>query len=37
MLNWKEIPDWQLQTYISVVDVGFQWRLAAPSTEDKKR
>ena len=37
MLNWKEIPDWQLQTYISVVDVGFLWRLAAPSTEDKKR
>ena len=37
MLNWKEIPDWQMQTYISVVVVGFLWRLAAPSTEDKKR
>ena len=37
MLNCKEIPDWQLQTYISIVDMGFLWRLAAPSTEDREK
>ena len=37
MLNWKETPDWQLQTYISIVDMGCLWRLAAPSTEDRKK
>ena len=37
MLNWKETPDWQLQTYISIVDMGFLWRLKAPSTEDSEK
>ena len=36
-LNWKEIPDWQLQTYISIVDMGFLWRLAPPSSEDREK
>ena len=37
MLNCKEIHDWQLQTHISIVDMGFLWRLAAPSTEDREK
>ena len=37
MLNWKETTDWQLQTYISIVDMGFLWKLAAPFTEEKKK
>ena len=37
MLNWKETPDWQLQTYISIKDMGFLRRLAAPSTEHRER
>ena len=37
MLNWKEIPDWQLETYTSVVGMGFLWSLAAPSTEDREK
>ena len=37
MLNWKETPDWQLQIHISIVGIGFLWRLAAPSTEDREK
>ena len=36
MLNWKETPDCQLRTYISIVGRGFLWRLAALSTEDRE-
>ena len=32
MLHWKETPDWQLRTYISIL-----WRFAAPLTEDRER
>lgn len=37
MLNWKKTPGWQLQTYISLVDMAFLWSLAAPSTEDREK
>ena len=36
MLNWKETTDWQLRWYISIVDMRFLGRLAAPSTEDRE-
>ena len=37
MLNWKESPDWQVQTYISILNMGFLWRLAVPSNEDREK
>ena len=36
MLNWKETPDLQLQTCISIVNMGLLWRLASTSTEDRE-
>ena len=37
MLNYKETLDRQLETYISIVDMVFLWRLAALSTEDREK
>ena len=37
MLHWRETPEWQLPIYISIVDMGYLWKFAAPSTEDREK
>ena len=36
-LNFSPLPYSQLMNSIAIIDMGFIWRLAAPTTEDRER